>query len=68
MSYTPNVKDNADRLVRQITNIIWDSGNTVSKPLVKHIVSKIIFEILGVCTDADTIKYWQETKEELHKI
>lgn len=65
-------KEKAMRLVRLITETIFDSGNTVSKPMVKDVATLCVDEIIETIRDEDAfgfgIQYWQNVKSEIEKL
>lgn len=63
----------AFELVQKITDTIFDSGNTVNKPVVKLLAIILCDEILinnfWKGEDAENyIKYWDQVKEEITKL
>ena len=60
-------KEKASELVQKITDTIFDSGNTVSKPMVKDVALICAEQVIFFCTNANRT-YWQEVKSEIEKL
>lgn len=52
------------------TNVLWDAGERVSKPMIILIALKAVDEIIeatGLEGWDDTVKFWRQVKKEIEK-
>lgn len=66
-------REKAIQLVGKYTETIFDSGNTVSKPMVKQCALIAVDEILESMTvktiaDCEKQDYWQQVKTEIENL
>ena len=61
--------EKAKELVDKYTQMIFESGNTVSKPMCKQCALICVDEILSIEGDyLLSTSYWQQVKEEINKL
>ena len=76
-------KEKAKELVQKYHDMIWETGNTISKPMLKQCalicvdeIVKILMNLRGEFMDlknisyskTESLEYWQEVKQQIEKL